>query len=1326
MIFTDLFESRDICRVCGQTPCNCTHVAESAGNVGDTVRSLYQQFYDQGDDALEYLNTHAENFARYWDRFEGDLDSMIEELPPKILARLAQELQTVAAQEGLAEGSEKHECSECDGSGYVQWHGSDTECPKCDGTGYVEQGVAEEAENKDMTGQPCEKCKRGKYQETSIHDDMDGVLHCTKCGTKVDRWRAYKEPGVAEGSNKNVVKSVKVGNFRHDLVDTGFGWQVRIYNGDELYDTGLSKNSEQKGLAALDDAVAYTKKQLNIKEQGMAEEKVRLDPKCWKGKKIGNPKTKMKGGVRVNNCVPAESVAEGVEQSTDEILQKLTAAYRSCVKHRDSYTNFGNIQTVYELLRDPLMQGNIQGFEKAHAYVSGKYPDAFDLLMDEVPGQGVEENYDNGEYSDEAGMAHGNLITIARAAEGLLHTIDRHEDLPEWVQEKIAKVEGMLVTAWNYLQSQEAQGIDPRVTEMYANLAENWQRVSHRLELNQEFDLIESIVQSIARRNGVDAETVWADLESLTEDELYVFAVTSEPIMEDWQKANKRDKTDGMSRKAVNAYRREHPGSKLQTAVTTKPSKLKKGSKASKRRKSYCSRSRGQMKMHNISCAKTPDKAICKARRRWNCEGVDRSDQIVVAEGVTSPEIKQAYKDIMNTAPNTPERKNAVSKYIKLRADALDKKRKEQGVAEGIDRLDPFTRTVINYMEDNTWLTAERAYFRALGLQKKKHMPRQEYEQEIQRYIDLYDQFKGVTEGDMYGDQEVSWEKGGRRAPTGAFRAPALSAANAAAEYQRSAGGYRGRVDVKVGSREEYMSALKALQNAARQAGLQIEVGRVGDKMSVFSDSTGSDELGQFVDNTLQQGVAEADKLQGTPVVSLSDFGDKDNTKDKYGRTVPKKLKKDDPRVRFHKDYNQHEKKLISKMSNAEKADKGWRNPNIDEHGVAEGSLNEISADLISRARDAAGRKWASADDRKDKKASKKYNAQDSRLTDRLNAKKSKEQGVAEVSDATLTSYLTKVDADSQKHDQDPTKRSAEKRNKSVSGFARAFNKLDARKEKTEEGQMQENDLAQQMLALAKKISPNARLAGTPEQERERTQQMLAQRARDRNNQPAQEVSAEQRAQLQAKLKELEAKFDPDYEYSDDHSFWSKQNAIAQQINSIRKQLSITEISKQKLGDYLHAAHRDVVDRATSSSFQSGQVGDKFNRSEVSPKERQREIGMQRAVKRLTREGSSVAEAWASRYPNLDSDIEECQASGNDKRLGRLMAIKNIIDSELGEQSGLGFGEQQEKEADYGDEYQSMVQRMGQKAREQEKIRPVDIADLARKMRAIDQSKDNK
>ena len=87
-------------------------------------------------------------------------------------------------------------------------------------------------------------------------------------------------------------------------------------------------------------------------------------------------------------------------------------------------------------------------------------------------------------------------------------------------------------------------------------------------------------------------------------------------FMEDWQKVNKSDKTDGMSPAAVKAYRRENPGSKLKTAVTGDP---KPGSKDAKRRKSFCSRSKGLQDMHNIDCSKTPDKAICKARRRWKC-----------------------------------------------------------------------------------------------------------------------------------------------------------------------------------------------------------------------------------------------------------------------------------------------------------------------------------------------------------------------------------------------------------------------------------------------------------------------------------------------------------------------------------------------------------------------------------------------------------------------------------------------------------------------------------------------------------------------------------
>jgi len=40
---------------------------------------------------------------------------------------------------------------------------------------------------KDMKGKKCKKCKKGYYEETSIHDDWDGTLHCDKCGDETKR-----------------------------------------------------------------------------------------------------------------------------------------------------------------------------------------------------------------------------------------------------------------------------------------------------------------------------------------------------------------------------------------------------------------------------------------------------------------------------------------------------------------------------------------------------------------------------------------------------------------------------------------------------------------------------------------------------------------------------------------------------------------------------------------------------------------------------------------------------------------------------------------------------------------------------------------------------------------------------------------------------------------------------------------------------------------------------------------------------------------------------------------------------------------------------------
>jgi hypothetical protein len=92
--------------------------------------------------------------------------------------------------------------------------------------------------------------------------------------------------------------------------------------------------------------------------------------------------------------------------------------------------------------------------------------------------------------------------------------------------------------------------------------------------------------------------------------------VEYDEIEEDWQSVNRKDRTAGLSQKAVDAYRRENPGSKLQTAVTEKNPTGKRAS----RRKSFCRRMKGmKSKLTSAKTARDPDSNINKALRRWNC-----------------------------------------------------------------------------------------------------------------------------------------------------------------------------------------------------------------------------------------------------------------------------------------------------------------------------------------------------------------------------------------------------------------------------------------------------------------------------------------------------------------------------------------------------------------------------------------------------------------------------------------------------------------------------------------------------------------------------------
>jgi len=132
-------------------------------------------------------------------------------------------------------------------------------------------------------------------------------------------------------------------------------------------------------------------------------------------------------------------------------------------------------------------------------------------------------------------------------------------------------------------------------------------------EANAQFDMIEAMMEDLAVEYGIDSDSVWDLFETVSDSELLAETAA-------WEKSSGKNKNGGLNQKGVNSYRREHPGSKLQTAVTTKPSKLKKGSKAAKRRKSFCARMKG-MKKHRTGAktAHDPNSRINKSLRKWNC-----------------------------------------------------------------------------------------------------------------------------------------------------------------------------------------------------------------------------------------------------------------------------------------------------------------------------------------------------------------------------------------------------------------------------------------------------------------------------------------------------------------------------------------------------------------------------------------------------------------------------------------------------------------------------------------------------------------------------------
>ena len=277
------------------------------------------------------------------------------------------------------------------------------------------------------------------------------------------------------------------------------------------------------------------------------------------------------------------------------------------------------------------------------------------------------------EYS----MARSELSTIVKAAKRLQKKMKGEGEIEAWVQSKITKAADYIDTAADYLESgehkvdeacwdgYEQRGMKKKGKRMVPNCVKEENKPTNpklwakwKSKAKAKFDVYPSAYANGWAAKGYKSEG--GGWKSVSEEVSFdigsghkqaqkqakirnLATGTNNPneksaalrklsgpslpladsysnwrtdLGEDWQSVNRKDKTDGLSQKAVDAYRRENPGSKLQTAVTEK----KPTGKRAKRRKNFCSRMKGmKSRLTSAKTSRDPDSRINKALRRWNC-----------------------------------------------------------------------------------------------------------------------------------------------------------------------------------------------------------------------------------------------------------------------------------------------------------------------------------------------------------------------------------------------------------------------------------------------------------------------------------------------------------------------------------------------------------------------------------------------------------------------------------------------------------------------------------------------------------------------------------
>ena len=191
------------------------------------------------------------------------------------------------------------------------------------------------------------------------------------------------------------------------------------------------------------------------------------------------------------------------------------------------------------------------------------------------------------EKDDEGYMARSEFDTIMKAVSLLRKNIKKgNQQLPAWVQSKITKATDYIDTASDYLDSDETN-VDEAKKCWPGYKKKGTQKLFGK-------------TYNRCVKEG-----------NITFSQFMIEASAA------WQRKEGKNPKGGLNAAGVASYRRQNPGSKLQTAVTTKPSKLKPGSKDAKRRKSFCARMGGVKGPMKDEKGRPTRKAL--SLKKWNC-----------------------------------------------------------------------------------------------------------------------------------------------------------------------------------------------------------------------------------------------------------------------------------------------------------------------------------------------------------------------------------------------------------------------------------------------------------------------------------------------------------------------------------------------------------------------------------------------------------------------------------------------------------------------------------------------------------------------------------